>query len=183
MILPIYVYGHPILRKKAVNIEQKDPGLEQLIEDMFETMYHAQGVGLAAPQIGNSIRLFVIDSTAFREAYPEAEIFKGAFINPTILKEYGDDFSFNEGCLSLPDIHEDVIRKSEIEIEYMDEKGEIKNQTFNGFVARIIQHEYDHLEGQVFTDKVTPLKKMLLKRKLGDIATGKTKTNYKTKNK
>jgi peptide deformylase len=183
MILPIYVYGHPILRKKATAIDMNYPELPTLLSDMFETMYQDQGVGLAAPQIGKSIRIFVIDSSPFKEMYPDVEIFRGAFINPVILEEFGDDFVFNEGCLSLPDIHEDVTRKSEIRILYTDENGEEKTVQYKGLVARIIQHEYDHLEGQVFTDKLTSLRKMILKRKLTDIATGKSKANYKTKNK
>ena len=183
MILPIYVYGHPILRKKATPIDMNYPELQSLLDDMFETMYQDQGVGLAAPQIGKSIRIFVIDSSPFKEMYPDVELFKGAFINPVMLEEFGEDFVFNEGCLSLPEIHEDVTRKAEIKISYLDEHGVEKREHFKGLVARIIQHEYDHLEGQVFTDKLTSLKKMILKRKLTDIATGKLKANYKTKNK
>lgn len=182
MILPIYVYGHPILRKKALPITMDYPELQALIDNMFETMYNDMGVGLAAPQIGKSIRLFVIDSSPFKETYPDVEIYKGVFINPVIIEEFGDDFVFNEGCLSLPDIHEEITRKSEIKIQYTDENGMKKTGHFKGLVARIIQHEYDHLEGQVFTDRLSSLKKMILKRKLTDIATGKAKANYKTKN-
>ncbi len=183
MILPIYVFGHPILRKKATPIDLNYPELQTLLSDMFETMYHDQGVGLAAPQIGKSIRIFVIDSSPFKEMYPDVEIYKGVFINPIMLEEFGEDFVFNEGCLSLPDIHEEITRKSEIRISFTDENGVSKTEHFKGLVARIIQHEYDHLEGKLFTDKLTSLKKMILKRKLTDIANGKSNTNYKTKNK
>lgn len=183
MLLPVYVYGNPILRKTAEEINLKDPSLPQLIKDMFETMYHAHGVGLAAPQIGKAIRIFVIDSEPFKEMYPDVQIKKSAFINPTIDEEFGNDFLFSEGCLSLPEIHEEVLRKSSIKITYWDENG-LKHQSeiFSGIVARIIQHEYDHLEGKVFTDRVSPLKKMILKRKLVDIASGKVKPDYKIKN-
>ncbi len=170
MVLPIYVFGHPILRKKATSIDMNYPELQTLLSDMFETMYQDQGVGLAAPQIGKSIRI-------------DVEIFKGVFINPVMVEEFGDDFVFSEGCLSLPDIHEEVTRKSEIRISFTDENGVEKTEHFKGLVARIIQHEYDHLEGRVFTDKLTSLKKMILKRKLTDIANGKSNANYKTKNK
>ncbi len=181
MLLPICLYGHPVLRKQARPVDIEGEELATLIADMFETMYHAEGVGLAAPQIGKSIRLFVIDSAPFREADEKAEIYKGAFINPEIMDESGDDFTFNEGCLSLPDIHEEITRKSEVTIRYTDENGHDQLRKFNGYVARIIQHEYDHLQGQVFTDKVTSLKKMLLKRKLSDIANGKVHPRYKSK--
>ncbi len=182
MILPIYVYGHPVLRRKAVEVSLTDENLKQLIEDMYETMYRANGVGLAAPQIGKSLRLFVIDSTAYKEYYPNEESRKIAFINPTITNRSGDEFPFNEGCLSLPDIHEDVMRQPDIDIEYWDENLVKHTDHFSGVPARIIQHEYDHIEGMVFTDKLTSLKKMILKRKLTDIASGKTKPDYKTKN-
>ncbi len=180
MILPIYVYGEPVLRKISEEIDLDDANLKQLVDDMFETMYHANGVGLAAPQVGKAIRIFVIDSEPFKESFPNVRIFKGAFINPIITKEWGDDFVFGEGCLSLPNLNEDVTRKSNIHIEYYDENGEFHDEDFDGLVARIIQHEYDHLEGRVFTDRLSPIKKMVLKRQLVDIATGKTKASYKT---
>ena len=180
MILPIYVYGEPVLRKISEEIDLDDANLKQLVADMFETMYHANGVGLAGPQIGKAIRIFVIDSEPFKESYPDVRIYKGAFINPIITKEWGDDFVFGEGCLSLPNINEDVTRKSNIHIEYYDENGEFHDEDFDGLVARIIQHEYDHLEGRVFTDRLSQIKKMVLKGKLNDIATGKTKAAYKT---
>lgn len=180
MILPIYVYGEPVLRKISEEIDLDDANLKQLVADMFETMYHANGVGLAGPQIGKAIRIFVIDSEPFKESYPDVRIYKGAFINPIITKEWGDDFVFGEGCLSLPNINEDVTRKSNIHIEYYDENGEFHDEDFDGLVARIIQHEYDHLEGRVFTDRLSSIKKMVLKGKLNDIASGKTKAAYKT---
>ncbi|MBO4645950.1 MAG: peptide deformylase [Bacteroidales bacterium] len=183
MILPICVYGHPVLRRKASDVEMEKEELQQLVSDMYETMYNANGVGLAAPQIGKSIRLFVIDSEPFKEAYPTEEIRKQAFVNPIITKRYGEEYPFNEGCLSLPDIHEDVYRPSTIDITYLDENLEEKTETISGCVARIIQHEYDHIEGQVFTDRLSSLKKMILKRKLTDIASGKIRTSYKIKNK
>ncbi|MBR6264771.1 MAG: peptide deformylase [Prevotella sp.] len=180
MILPIYVYGEPVLRKISEEIDLDDANLKQLVADMFETMYHANGVGLAGPQIGKAIRIFVIDSEPFKESYPNVRIHKGAFINPIITKDWGDDFVFGEGCLSLPNLNEDVTRKSNIHIEYYDENGEFHDEDFDGLVARIIQHEYDHLEGRVFTDRLSQIKKMVLKGKLNDIATGKTKAAYKT---
>lgn len=183
MILPIYVYGHPILRKKTVDITPGTPELQELIANMFETMYHDNGVGLAAPQIGKSMRLFVIDTTVFHESDETQEVYKGAFINPKITREFGDDFTFNEGCLSIPDVNADVTRKSEIEISFIDENGNPQTRTFNGMAARVIQHEYDHLEGKIFIDHLPSLKKMVLKRKLTDIASGKHKPFYKSINK
>ena len=183
MILPVCVYGHPVLRKKAAEVAMNKEDLQQLVADMFETMYHACGVGLAAPQIGKSLRLFVIDSAPFKELYPEEEVRKLAFVNPIITKRYGEEVPFNEGCLSLPDIHEDVIRPSTIEITYLDENLKEHQEVLSGGVARIVQHEYDHIEGKVFTDHLTSLKKMILKRRLTDIANGKVQPNYKIKNK
>lgn len=178
---PIFTYGQAVLRKQSVPVEPIDETTKQLIADMFETMYNAGGVGLAAPQIGKAIRLFVIDTEPFTEQYPETEIKKMAFINPKMLEEFGDDFVYSEGCLSLPGINEDVTRKSQIRIQYQDESGTLKEELFSGMVARVIQHEYDHLEGRVFTDHLSSLKKMILKRKLSDIASGKVKTTYKVK--
>jgi len=180
MILPIYTYGEPVLRKISEDIDVNSEETKALINDMFETMYHANGVGLAGPQIGKAIRIFVIDSEPFKEAFPDVEIKKGAFINPIITEEWGDDFVFAEGCLSLPRISEDVTRKSNIHIEYYDENGEFHESDFSGIVARIIQHEYDHLEGKVFTDHLSQIKKMVLKRQLNDIAAGKVRAEYKT---
>jgi len=182
MILPIYVYGEPVLRKIAAEIDMKQTDVKQLSADLFETMYHAQGVGLAAPQVGKSLRMFVIDSAPFQETFPKVQLYKGAFINPVITKEWGEDFVFGEGCLSLPQLNEDVIRKSNIHIEYYDEAGQFHESDFDGLVARIIQHEYDHLDGKVFVDHLSSIKKMVIKRQLADIAKGKTKASYKTVN-
>lgn len=180
MILPIYVYGEPVLRKIAEDIDIEKEDVKTLVADMFETMYHANGVGLAGPQIGKAIRMFVIDSEPFKEIAPDQPMYKGAFINPVITEEWGDDFVYGEGCLSLPEITEDVTRKSNIHVEYYDENGKFHEADFNGYVARIIQHEYDHLDGKVFVDHLSPIKKMVLKRQLNDIASGKCKPAYKT---
>lgn len=180
-MLPIYLYGNAVLRKEAKDIPQDYPDLQKLIDDMFETMYKAEGVGLAAPQVGLSIRIFVIDTAPFKEFYPDQEPIKEAFINPEIEEYFGEDWAFNEGCLSLPEIHEDVIRKTNIIISYTDISGNKYRKEFSGVAARVIQHEYDHLEGRVFTDHLSSLKKMILKKRLGEISTGKIKPNYKTK--
>ena len=181
-MLSICVFGHPVLRKKASELSAQEPHLQELIDEMFETMYHADGVGLAAPQIGRSLRLFIIDTKGFKESYPDVEEIKEAFINPEVIEILGDDFSFNEGCLSLPDIREDVIRKSEIILTYTNREGARKTTHFKGLVARVILHELDHLEGHVFTDRVSSIRKMIVKKKLNDIASGKTKPKYKSKN-
>lgn len=180
MILPVYLYGEPVLRKLAEEIDIDTFDYKTLVSDMFETMYHAGGVGLAGPQIGQAIRLFVIDSEPFKESFPDVQIYKGAFINPIVLEEWGDDFVFSEGCLSIPQISENVTRKSQLRIEYYDETGVLREQEFSGLVARIIQHEYEHLDGRMFIDNLPPIKKMVLKRQLADIASGKTKPAYKT---
>jgi peptide deformylase len=179
MILPIVAYGHPTLRKVAEEIEPDYPGLDQLIEDMFETMYASSGVGLAAPQVNKGIRLFIVDATPFEEDYPEAAGFKKVFINPYILEESGEEWSFNEGCLSVPTVREDIIRKPRIVIEYQDRDFNIIEETYDGVMARIIQHEYDHIEGTIFVERVNPLRKMLLKRKLHDISSGNVDVDYK----
>lgn len=179
MILPIVAYGHPTLRKVAEEIEPDYPELDKLIEDMFETMYASSGVGLAAPQVNKSIRLFIVDATPYAEDYPETTEFKKVFINPIILSEKGEEWSFNEGCLSVPQIREDIIRKPVITIEYQDRDFNLIEEQYSGVVARIIQHEYDHIEGTIFVDKVSPLRKVLLKRKLHDISTGNIDVDYK----
>lgn len=181
MILPICIYGNPVLRRKSSDVSMEKEELKQLVSDMFETMYNANGVGLAAPQIGKSLKLFVIDSEPFKELYPEEETRKQAFVNPQITKRYGEEWAFNEGCLSLPDIHEDVMRPSTIEITYLDEDLNEHSETISGGAARIIQHEYDHIEGMVFTDHLSNIKKMVLKRRLNDIAGGKVRPAYKVK--
>jgi len=182
-MLSICVYGHPVLRKKANEVSVFDPQLQTFIDEMFETMYNAEGVGLAAPQVGVSKQLFVIDTNAFKETYPDTEIVKEVFINPVVKEVLGDDFTFNEGCLSLPEIRENIVRKSEIILTYTNREGEKKTIHFKGLVARVILHEIDHLEGHVFSDRVTPIRKMVIKKKLNDIASGKTKPKYKSKNK
>lgn len=186
MILPIVAYGSNILKVKATDVDTQDPQLKKLIADMWETMYEANGVGLAAPQIGVSKRLFVIDASPFaqdEELTPEEAAvlkgFKSVFINPTVLDETGEEWDFTEGCLSIPNIREDVSRKEEITIRFWDEQLKEQTLTLNGLVARVVQHEYDHIEGVLFTDKLSPLKKRLLKRKLNDIAKGNIKPEYK----
>lgn len=179
MNLPIVAYGHPTLRKVAVDIDKEYPELSQLIDDMFETMYVSKGVGLAAPQVNKSIRLFLVDATPFEEEHPEAKDFKKVFINARIVDKTGEEWSFNEGCLSIPDIREDVNRKPVIKIQYYDESFVYHDDVYEGIVARIIQHEYDHLDGVMFVDRVSPLRKKLLKRRLGDITKGNISVDYK----
>jgi peptide deformylase len=179
MIYPIAAYGSPVLKKKAREIEEGHEGLEQLIEDMFETMYASEGVGLAAPQISLSIRLFVVDATPFKDEEPALDGFKKVFINPEIVEESGDPWKFNEGCLSIPGIREDVSRNPVIVVNYFDEHFKEKEETFSGLAARVIQHEFDHLEGVLFTDRIGPLKRQLLKGKLNDISRGNVDVNYR----
>ena len=181
MKLPIIAYGDPILRRKAAEINSDYPNLEQLIADMFETMYNAHGVGLAAPQVGLSIRLFVIDATPFAEDDEKLKDFKKVFINAQILSEEGEKWDFNEGCLSIPDIREDISRNSDITISYYDENWKQHIETYTGLAARIIQHEYDHIEGKLFTDKLSPLRKAMLKNRLDSISKGMVKVDYKMK--
>ncbi len=186
MILPILAYGDPILRKMGKDITQEYPKLDLLLENMFETMYEAKGIGLAAPQIGLPIRLFLVDASPFEddEEYSEEEreflsTFKKVFINAKIIEETGDEWAFNEGCLSIPDIREDVFRNEDILIEYYDENFTKYTEKFNGIVARIIQHEYDHIEGVLFTDKLSPLKKRIIKGKLANITKGNINIDYR----
>lgn len=179
MIYPIAAYGSPVLKKKAREVEQDHEGLEQLISDMFETMYESEGVGLAAPQISLSLRLFVIDASPFKDEEPALEGFKKVFINPEIIEETGEPWKFNEGCLSIPGIREDVSRNPVIVVNYFDENFNEKEETFSGLAARIIQHEYDHIEGVLFTDRLGPLKRQLLKGKLNDISKGIVDVNYR----
>ena len=179
MILPIVAYGDPVLKKKAVDIDANYPGLKDLIANMYETMYKAAGVGLAAPQIGLSIRLFITDGEPFEEE--EVSKFKQVFINPEIIEEDGKLWSFNEGCLSIPGIREDVVRHENLRIRYMDENFVEKEESYSGLAARIIQHEYDHVEGVLFTDKLSPLRKRLLKKKLTDISKGACDVDYRMK--
>ncbi|HZK08986.1 MAG TPA: peptide deformylase [Bacteroidales bacterium] len=179
MLLPITAYGHPVLKKVAEEIDKNYPELEQLIADMFETMYDSDGIGLAAPQVNRSIRLFIVDGTPYADKIPETADFKKIFINPYILNTSGSDVIIDEGCLSIPNIREDVTRKDEITIEYYDEKWELKEETYTGFPARVIQHEYDHLEGILFVERISSLRKTLLRRKLYDIAHGKVDVDYR----
>ena len=181
MILPITAYGHPILKKVAQDIEKDYPNLDKLIDDMFETMYYSKGVGLAAPQIDQSIRLLVIDATPYSDDFPEAKNFKKVMINARIIEESGVEWAFNEGCLSVPDIREDVMRKPKIRIKYFDQDFNEFDEEYEGVAARIIQHEYDHLEGVLFVERLAPLKKMLLKRRLTDISKGNIKIDYRMK--
>ncbi|MCK9303308.1 MAG: peptide deformylase [Bacteroidales bacterium] len=179
MVLPIVALGHPILKQVATEIDQSYTNYRELIDNMYETMYKDDGVGLAAPQINLSIRLFVIDADPFKDTYPEAEGFKKVFINPTIIEEAGKEWFFNEGCLSVPDIHEDVLRKERVLLRYYDEDFNKKEEWFEGVCARVIQHEYDHLEGKVFTDRVGAMTRLLLKKKLEKIRTGDINMPYK----
>ena len=180
-MLPICVYGHPALRKMAKEVSLNEPELQKLIDEMFETMYNAEGVGLAAPQIGRSLQFFIIDTHGFKETYPETEEIKEVFINPIVEDTLGDDFTFNEGCLSLPEVREDITRKSEIIITYTNRIGLRDTKHFKGLVARVILHEMDHLKGGIFTDHISSIRKMIIKKKLNDIASGKMKPKYKSK--
>ena len=186
MILPIVAYGDPVLRKVAVAIDATYPDLEKLITNMKETMYNASGVGLAAPQIGKAIRLFLIDASPFSEDDDISEeertllkSFNRVFINPKILEEEGEEWLFNEGCLSIPEVREDVSRQPKITIEYQDENFTIHTETLEGLAARVFQHEYDHIEGILFTDKLSTLKKRIIKKKLENISKGKISADYR----
>jgi peptide deformylase len=186
MILPIVAYGDPVLKKKAKEIDPSYPGLKELISNMYETMYGAYGVGLAAPQIGLSVRLFLVDTEPFAEdesfSIAEQEAlrgFKKTFINAQILEQEGEEWAFSEGCLSIPDIREDVMRQPRLKIKYQDENFETHIEEYEGLIARVIQHEYDHIEGVLFTDKLSSFKKRLLKGKLNNISKGKIKADYK----
>jgi peptide deformylase len=190
MILPIVAYGDPVLKKEAQEINQDYPHLTQLISDMYETMYAAHGVGLAAPQIGRSIRLFIVDGAPFAEDNEENETdpralgidtFKKVFINPVIEEESGEEWGFNEGCLSIPKIREEVFRREKVHISYFDEKFDYHEETFEGYAARIIQHEYDHIDGILFTDHLSPLKRRLLSKRLVNISKGDVSVDYKMK--
>jgi peptide deformylase len=189
MILPIVAYGHPILRKVAHDIDENYPDLKKLIEDMWETMYTSNGVGLAAPQVNKDIRLFVVDTAQIfanmdekdreEENYPDDPGLKQVFINAHIVEELGDDWAYNEGCLSIPKIREDIYRAEEVTLEYQDENFRKHIKTFNGITARVILHEYDHIDGKLFIDHISPLKRKLLKRKLDDIMRGNIKVDYR----
>jgi len=179
MKFPIVAYGHPNLRKISEEIDENYPDLNKLIEDMFETMYDSNGVGLAAPQINLQIRLFIIDASPYAEKIPEEKELKKVFLNPIIEDESGEFWSFEEGCLSIPEIHEEVKRKSKVKISYYDQNWNYFEEEYSGILGRIIQHEYDHLEGKLFVDKISPLKKSILKRKLMNIAKGNINPTYR----
>lgn len=179
MIHPIVVYGDPVLKQRARDIKEGEVDVKQLAEDMFETMYSASGIGLAAPQIGKSLRMFVIDASGLDE--PEYEGFKKVFINPQILDETGEEWSFEEGCLSIPDIREDVTRHAALRMSYFDENWVEHEEEFDAMKARIIQHEYDHIEGILFTDHLSAFKKRILKGKLMNISKGRVRTSYRIK--
>ena len=193
MVLPIVVYGDPVLRKMGAEIDKNFEGLQQFIKDMFETMYQANGVGLAAPQVNKAIRLFIIDATPFSEVdedeepeYSAKEMaamknFKKVFINAKMIDEEGAEWKFNEGCLSIPKVREDVIRKPNIKIEYYDEHFKKHVEEYDGVIARVIQHEYDHINGVLFTDRISPFKRKLLSGKLTNITKGVFKADYKTR--
>jgi peptide deformylase len=181
MLLPIYAYGQPVLRKKAEAITSEYPGLRQLIEDMWETMYHAEGVGLAAPQIGRAIRLFVIDTIQLEEKGKEVVGFKRVFINAQKVEEKGKVWAYEEGCLSIPDIRGDVDRPDTLTLNYLDENFVEQTETFSGINARVIQHEYDHIEGILFVEYLKPVKKAMIRGRLEKIRDGKVKVDYKMK--
>lgn len=181
MKLPIVAYGDPVLKKVAAEIGPEYPNIDTLIADMFETMYHAQGVGLAAPQVGVSIRLFVIDASPFEEDDEQLKGFKKVFLNAQIIEESGEKWPFNEGCLSIPDIREDVSRHQHLRIRYQDEHWNWQEENYHGLAARVIQHEYDHIEGKLLTDRLPPLRKAMLKNRLDAISKGMVKVEYKMK--
>ena len=187
MVLPIVAYGNPVLRKVGMEISPDYPGLQKLVEDMWETMYNSKGVGLAAPQVNKEIRLFVIDSIQIldnleedeKDDYPGDDGYKGVFINAEVQETDGEEWPYNEGCLSIPKIREDILRKETVTIHFFDENFQEHTKTFNGITARVILHEYDHIEGKLFIDYLKPLKKSLLKRKLNDISKGKVSVDYR----
>ena len=181
MIYPVYTYGQPVLRKIARDISPDYPELEKLIADMWETMYHADGVGLAAPQIGLDIRLIVIDADVLKDIYPEAEGMKLVLLNPHIIESGGDEIVHEEGCLSLPDVHEKVKRPSWVKVRYLNESFEPQEVVFDGYQSRVLQHEYDHLEGKLFIDHVSPIRKQLIKSKLNAIMKGIVRCSYRIK--
>jgi peptide deformylase len=187
MVLPIVAYGNPVLRKVGADITPEYPDLQKLIEDMWETLYNSKGVGLAAPQVDKDIRLFVVDSIQIienldvdeKDEFPGDEGYKGVFINARIDEISGEEWPYNEGCLSIPKIREDIFRKEKVTINFLDENFKEHTETFIGVTARVILHEYDHIEGKLFIDYLKPLKKSLLKRKLNDISKGKISVDYK----
>ncbi|MDR0795144.1 MAG: peptide deformylase [Tannerella sp.] len=181
MILPIYTYGQPVLREKAETVDRNHPDLQQLVDDMFETMYKADGVGLAAPQVGLPIRLFVIDANSLTKDHPECKEFKRVMINPEILDKKDEIISLEEGCLSFPGIHEKVARSAGIKVQYTDEKHIQRTEILEGFNARVVQHEFEHLNGGVFIDHISPIRRQLNRGKLNHIIKGSTKCSYRIK--
>jgi peptide deformylase len=186
MIYPVVAYGDPVLRKKAKEVTPDYPNLEQIIENMWETMYDASGVGIAAPQVGMALRIFVIDAAPFADDPDldarEQEVLKGfkkVFLNAQIIEESGEEWAFNEGCLSIPNVREDVFRQEQVTIKYHDENFNEHTETFTGLAARVVQHEYDHIEGVLFTDKISSLKKRLIKGRLANISKGKVRVDYR----
>ena len=181
MKYPVTVYGDSLLRRKAKPVGKDHEGLNEIIENMWETMYYSDGVGLAAPQVGLSIRIFIVDASSGADEEPELKDFKKVFINPEIIETSGEEWIMNEGCLSLPEIREDVKRPDNVRIKYLDENFVEHEEEFKGFAGRVIQHEYDHLDGILFIDYLSPLKKRLLKSKLNNIARGKVQPHYRIK--
>lgn len=187
MILPVVAYGHPVLRKVCDDISPEYPGLEKLLADMWETLYNSNGVGLAAPQINKPIRLFIVDTEQIvadfddedKKKYPDEKPIKQVFINAQVVEESGNMWPYNEGCLSIPKVREDVQRTSHVRLTWVDENFQPHEGEFHGITARVIQHEYDHIEGKLFIDYVSPLKKRLMKKKLDDISKGRIKTEYR----
>jgi peptide deformylase len=187
MILPIVAYGSPVLRKEATDIDSNYPDLKKLIEDMWETLYNSNGVGIAAPQINKAIRLFLVDTDQIVESfddedkrlYPNEKPIKRVFINAHIIETAGKPWPYNEGCLSIPKVREDIQRPEQVTLSYVDENFQPHQETFNGITARVIQHEYDHIDGKLFIDYLPPLKRRLIKKKLEDISNGKVKTDYR----
>ncbi len=181
MILPIYAYGHPVLKKVGVEIDKAYPNLNELIDNMWETMYHAKGIGLAAPQIGLSIRLFIADTLQIEKEGEEFKGMKKVFINPTIIEETGEEWAYEEGCLSIPNINGDVTRKKVVKIHYFDQDFNEHTEEWDDMNARVIQHEYDHIDGKLFIEMLSPLKKKLISRKLENIKKGNTTASYRLK--
>lgn len=181
MILPIYLYGQPVLRKVAHDIDSSYPNLKDLIDNMFETMHNADGIGLAAPQVGLDIRLFVVDLEPLAEDDPKYKGFRKTFINPQILEETGETISLQEGCLSIPGINEPISREETIRIRYVDENFTEHDEVYSDFFARCIQHEYDHIEGKLFIDKISGIRKQLIKSKLNSMIKGRVNCSYRTK--
>ena len=180
MILPIYLYGQPVLRKEAADVEKDYPNLQTLISNMFETMYKADGVGLAAPQVGLSLRMFVLDADVLRDDFPECADFKRVMINPEIIEESEETLTHEEGCLSLPGVHEKVDRAKTIRVKYLDENLNEKEEVVDGFAARVVQHEYEHLDGHVFIDNISAIRRQLNKGKLSNIIKGKARCSYRS---